>query len=885
MAYPLINPKPQFTDLSGVPLANGQLEFRDPDTNALKPTYPTADDADAATNANSNPVLLNLRGECDTGIFLVEGESYKVTYKDASGVEIWSVTDVACPTTSFTGAIDGSLITAGTIPGSALADGAVTAQQLTTNVRSGVGTLLWRNGFESYEIDDWTTQAGAGLSTSATNYTGAQAGLFTYSGAEPSATGLTEAVYVSIPEEIAALCVGRTILVACWARSNISSGASAFRIAYSANDGSSTSDWQTFNVTSSFQQFSFTYTVPTPAAGGEHAIAIVGDDGLAGLGTIVDNVSLSLAAGGDLAVLDTVSAAVIDDATLTAQQFAATIRPVGIASSAPTLPDAINYPTGATYFNTTDGLLYETKDGSNWSQVVHATDMAGQIDTPQIADLAVTSAKINDLAANKITAGTINAAITTTSTLQLSTNGQLYTAGKTSIADADPGVFMGWDGVAGYDFAVGTPTNGVSWDASASTFSINGRLVGTGNLVQISRGSSLNPDPAPLDSTAWGTHSGSNWSITTVTDGQVGNSVIASSASAANAWVKEAYSYAFDPAKVYRLHVWARRKSGDRGVYLAVDFYDSTGTRIAGTGSGATGWTSLGTMFYWGLANDTGSLLPADSTWREFTHTFGASGGTVPAAARTMLLGAILNYQSSGTTNGVVEIQDIRVEEVIPSALINDLSASKITAGTINADITHTAEIILSTSGNLHTLNKDSYADTTAGVFLGYDATETDYVLNIGDATEYLKWDGTTLISTSQGVWTAGDRTLLSAPTERTEATGSFATVKSFYIARPGTVRVDFRVKQANTLTTTVTDGDAQWQIKVAGSIVAGPTTFTTTSYAPITSQDVTVAAGDSVTIEIKGRMWDNPPADGVSTAYIDSATISVTNTDSVTTD
>jgi len=119
MAYPLINPKPQFTDLSGVPLANGQLEFRDPDTNALKPTYPTADDADAATNANSNPVLLNLRGECDTGIFLVEGESYKVTYKDASEMEISPVSHVACPTISVTGAIDGSLITAGTLPGSA----------------------------------------------------------------------------------------------------------------------------------------------------------------------------------------------------------------------------------------------------------------------------------------------------------------------------------------------------------------------------------------------------------------------------------------------------------------------------------------------------------------------------------------------------------------------------------------------------------------------------------------------------------------------------------------------------------------------------------------------------------------------------------------------
>ena len=39
--------------------------------------------------------------------------------------------------------------------------------------------------------------------------------------------------------------------------------------------------------------------------------------------------------------------------------------------------------------------------------------------------------------------------------------------------------------------------------------------------------------------------------------------------------------------------------------------------------------------------------------------------------------------------------------------------------------------------------DKISYADTTAGFWLGYDSGA--YKLNIGDASHYLKWTGTTL--------------------------------------------------------------------------------------------------------------------------------------------
>jgi len=78
-------------------------------------------------------------------------------------------------------------------------------------------------------------------------------------------------------------------------------------------------------------------------------------------------------------------------------------------------------------------------------------------------------------------------AITTTNILQLSTDGKIYTAGKTSAASTTAGVFLGHDGGSNYDFAVGDGTKSIVWDGSAGTFVItnvnlatNGQVSATG---------------------------------------------------------------------------------------------------------------------------------------------------------------------------------------------------------------------------------------------------------------------------------------------------------------------------------------------------------------------------------------------------------------------
>lgn len=96
MSFPLINPSHQFFDTSGAPLVSGTLEFRDPTSNTLINSYPTADDADAQTNANANPLTLDSRGGY-TGLYLEDGVKYKIILKDATGTTVDTQDDVLCP--------------------------------------------------------------------------------------------------------------------------------------------------------------------------------------------------------------------------------------------------------------------------------------------------------------------------------------------------------------------------------------------------------------------------------------------------------------------------------------------------------------------------------------------------------------------------------------------------------------------------------------------------------------------------------------------------------------------------------------------------------------------------------------------------------------------
>ena len=154
-----------------------------------------------------------------------------------------------------------------------------------------------------------------------------------------------------------------------------------------------------------------------------------------------------------------------------------------------------------------------------------------------------------------------------------------------------------------------------------------------------------------------------------------------------------------------------------------------------------------------------------------------------------------------------------------PSITVGEVGASKsnvhITAGALQLRNNTTAKITLAadgsislaggitmgTAGYLRTTGKDNYADTTAGIFIGYDTDA--YKLNIGDPTNYLNWSGAAL--TYSGAFygaTAGN--LVEAQSDTSVAGGEIAYTKrkEFTIGRGGTYRItwDMVINAATTI-------------------------------------------------------------------------------------
>ena len=103
---------------------------------------------------------------------------------------------------------------------------------------------------------------------------------------------------------------------------------------------------------------------------------------------------------------------------------------------------------------------------------------------------------------------------------------------------------------------------------------------------------------------------------------------------------------------------------------------------------------------------------------------------------------------SAQTASGSVATGDFSslVVETFDGSVIVDgtLSADKLAANTIiGNNIKVGSNLELNSDGAFYTSNKTSYTDTDAGFFLGYDSSA--HKLNLGDANNYMKWDGSTL--------------------------------------------------------------------------------------------------------------------------------------------
>jgi len=86
--------KAQFIDAAGIPLAGGFLYTYEAGTTTPQATYT---DSTAAT-ANSNPIVLDSRGEANIWL---SSANYKFKLTDSDGTEIWTVDNIAAPSTAL----------------------------------------------------------------------------------------------------------------------------------------------------------------------------------------------------------------------------------------------------------------------------------------------------------------------------------------------------------------------------------------------------------------------------------------------------------------------------------------------------------------------------------------------------------------------------------------------------------------------------------------------------------------------------------------------------------------------------------------------------------------------------------------------------------------
>jgi len=127
-------PKLQFLDANGNPLSYGLLYTYIAGTTSPLTTYTTA----AQTTANTNPIVLDSRGQAD--VWLLAGFGYKFTLQNSSGVLQYTVDNITAAGTMSTQNADAVTITGGSISGISLS-GTITGNvvgNVTGNVTGNV---------------------------------------------------------------------------------------------------------------------------------------------------------------------------------------------------------------------------------------------------------------------------------------------------------------------------------------------------------------------------------------------------------------------------------------------------------------------------------------------------------------------------------------------------------------------------------------------------------------------------------------------------------------------------------------------------------------------------------------------------------------------------
>lgn len=192
--------------------------------------------------------------------------------------------------------------------------------------------------------------------------------------------------------------------------------------------------------------------------------------------------------------------------------------------------------------------------------------------------------------------------------------------------------------------------------------------------------------------------------------------------------------------------------------------------------AGAVGTTNLRTEIRWYDASNALISAPAGNNVGQSNTSYTLSSLTATAPANTVYARVSIRKPSVAAT-ATAYIDDVFIGRVVGSALIQDaaiitakindlavtsakiasLDVGKLTAGTMTA-------AIVQTSGHIRG-GKSSYADTTAGYFLGFDSGVAK--LKVGDASKGLDWNGSSMTVTGVvQTATSGQRVVLTSGNE-----------------------------------------------------------------------------------------------------------------------
>lgn len=296
--------------------------------------------------------------------------------------------------------------------------------------------------------------------------------------------------------------------------------------------------------------------------------------------------------------------------------------------------------------------------------IVASKISSGAVTTEKIAASAVTA---NEIASNAITTGKLDAGAVTTAKIAAGA----VTATEIAASTITGGKIAAGT-ITGSNIAADTITAGQIAAGAIAASEIASGAITTSKLLVTGQGAALNDDPGCQDQSAWtGWSSQSAATVTAITDGRVGSSVLRATSSTRSVGSRLIPA---DPGKTYRLSAWVRQ-NGNGLLYLRTVDYAPNET-LPAQGLERT---------YAGLE----AVSPPANTWTRYSTQF-----TVPAGRAFFVPHILLAW---GGTSGYMEAQDVRIEEVAPADLIvdgaistsklaaNAVTAAKIAAGTITA--------------------------------------------------------------------------------------------------------------------------------------------------------------------------------------------------------